>query len=125
MKRAAGMAAVAALALAAPCAAQDERLALTEDALKSFYLQCERGAARRALGADDAALCSVAYERLLRHTFGGDFFALLAWWKRELRRPEGNSGSDPELISGEAPDVLAALGFGDELLEVGVERVAR
>lgn len=57
--------------------AQLERL--PELDLKSFYLRCSRAASQSLLGSGEAALCSLGYEILLKRTFGGDFFALLAW----------------------------------------------
>jgi hypothetical protein len=57
---------------------------ISEQDLKSFYMQCDRAAAQGSLGGD-VALCSVAYELLLKRVFDGDFFALLAWWRSEAR----------------------------------------
>jgi len=34
---------------------------------------------QNSLGSNGIALCSIGYEILLTRTFGGDFFALLAW----------------------------------------------
>ncbi len=51
--------------------------------LKAAYLRCERAATERLLGVDDAASCSVVYEKLLEVGFGGDFKRLLAWWQAE------------------------------------------
>jgi hypothetical protein len=51
--------------------------------LKAAYLRCERAAAERLLGFDDAASCSAIYEELLKSAFGGDFKRLLAWWHAE------------------------------------------
>lgn len=52
---------------------------LPEYDLKAFYLRCSRVAVQRSLGSNEIALCSLGYEVLLKRTFGGDFFALLAW----------------------------------------------
>jgi hypothetical protein len=51
--------------------------------LKAAYLRCEQAASERLLGIDDAARCSILYERLLKVGFGGDFKRLLAWWHAE------------------------------------------
>ncbi|HEU0203737.1 MAG TPA: hypothetical protein VFR86_25275 [Burkholderiaceae bacterium] len=58
--------------------------ALSAEDLKAFYMQCDRAAAQGSLGGD-VALCSLAYELLLKGAFDGDFFALLAWWRSEMR----------------------------------------
>jgi hypothetical protein len=55
---------------------------LSDSDLKSFYLDCSR-AGRRSLGMGGVAVCSVGYELLLQRTFGGDFYALLAWSRRQ------------------------------------------
>jgi hypothetical protein len=52
-------------------------------ALKAAYLRCDQAATERLLGIDDAASCSVIYEKLLKVGFGGDFKRLLAWWQTE------------------------------------------
>jgi len=59
---------------------------LSEPDLKEFYLNCSRAATRQRLTGGEIAICSVGYERLLRSTFRGDFFALLEW-RRGLGRP--------------------------------------
>jgi hypothetical protein len=51
--------------------------------LKAAYLRCEQAATERLVGIDDAAKCSIIYERLLKVGFGGDFRLLLAWWHGE------------------------------------------
>jgi hypothetical protein len=51
--------------------------------LKAAFLRCERAATERLLGTDDAAICSVVYEELLKIGFGSDFKRLLAWWHAE------------------------------------------
>ena len=56
--------------------------ALTQ--LKLQYLACDRAASERFLAGGEAALCSIVSERLLQEGFGGNFAALLSWW-REAR----------------------------------------
>lgn len=51
--------------------------------LKAHYLRCARASTQRSLGSDEIALCSLGYEILLKRIFGGDFFALLAWWRSQ------------------------------------------
>ncbi|MFD0667129.1 hypothetical protein ACT80S_05390 [Ramlibacter sp. MAHUQ-53] len=48
--------------------------------LRSLVRACSEAAAASFLDGGTAAVCSVRYEALLRHGFGGDFRALLAWW---------------------------------------------
>lgn len=54
---------------------------------QALFLRCSRDAGERLLGPGDAAGCSIAYEALLRHEFGGDFNALLAWWRIHRNGP--------------------------------------
>ena len=79
---------------------------LSDSGLKAFYLHCSRAAAKRSLGSGGIAVCSIGYELLLRRTFGGDFNALLAWWR--LHPGDGAVGEfeDGELIESELPRPL-------------------
>ncbi|HEU4701270.1 MAG TPA: hypothetical protein VFS37_02220 [Conexibacter sp.] len=52
-------------------------------ALKRVYLECDRLANVRLLAFGEAAVCSQVTERLLKSGFGGDFDAMLAWWRAE------------------------------------------
>jgi hypothetical protein len=55
----------------------------SEADLKALYLGCARESARQRLSPHDAARCSAAAELLKERSFGGDFDALLAWWRRQ------------------------------------------
>ena len=55
---------------------------LPEAALKTMYLTCARVSSERLLSFDEAIQCSTAAEILKRRSFGGDFNALLAWWRQ-------------------------------------------
>lgn len=50
--------------------------------LKAVYLRCARESSQRLLGFEEAARCSIAGEVLKSRHFGGDFNALLAWWRQ-------------------------------------------
>lgn len=50
--------------------------------LKAVYLRCARDSSQRLLGFDEAARCVIAGEVLKARLFGGDFNALLAWWRQ-------------------------------------------
>lgn len=50
--------------------------------LQALVRECSEAAQETFLDGASAALCSIRYEALLRHGFGGDFEALLAWWRR-------------------------------------------
>ncbi len=50
--------------------------------LRALVRTCNEAAAEAFLDAGSAAVCSIRYEALLRHGFGGDFSALLAWWRQ-------------------------------------------
>lgn len=65
-----------------------EIAAMPEAELKKFYLRCSRAAVRGRIGAGEIQLCSIGYERLLRHSFGGDFGAFLDWRRDAVRRRE-------------------------------------
>ncbi len=49
--------------------------------LKCAYLACEAGAAEARGGRGDAMQCSMVYEALKQHGFGGDFRALMTWFR--------------------------------------------
>ncbi|HWP11999.1 MAG TPA: hypothetical protein VNN06_09280 [Ramlibacter sp.] len=56
---------------------------MPEGCLKSLFMECAEAANERFLDLGSAAICSIGYEALLRQGFGGDFHALIAWWRRE------------------------------------------
>jgi hypothetical protein len=58
---------------------------LGEHCLKRLAIECNAAASRQLLDAGSAFACSMGYEALLRRGFGGDFQAMLAWWRT---RPE-------------------------------------
>jgi O-glycosyl hydrolase len=60
--------------------------ALPEAELKDAYSTCSHHAMERALGAGEAAACSMVYETLLKAVFGGDFEALLLWSRNHPTR---------------------------------------
>lgn len=59
---------------------------LPDHCLKTMYLNCSAASERAVLGQETAVACSLGHEALLKRVFGGDFDALLAWWRnhREL-----------------------------------------
>jgi hypothetical protein len=72
--------------------ARAERVAEAE--LKTQYLRCARESSRRLLGFDEAAVCTIVGDALKARSFGGDFNALLAWWRLHRDDPldEANDG---------------------------------
>lgn len=54
---------------------------LGEQCLKRLVVECNAAASRQLLDAGSAFACSLGYEALLRRGFGGDFQAMLAWWR--------------------------------------------
>jgi hypothetical protein len=54
---------------------------VAEGDLKALYLRCDRESRQRRLDFDEALRCTVAGEALKARSFGGDFNALLAWWR--------------------------------------------
>ena len=55
---------------------------LPDTTLKTMYLSCARVSSQRLLSLDEAIRCSTAADVLKRRSFGGDFDAMLAWWRR-------------------------------------------
>lgn len=83
---------VVALVLTVACthaAAQPDRAFLARtgaEDLKKSFLACDRSARDGLLDGGEAAACSMVYEELKERVFGGDFQALLAWWKTQTRQ---------------------------------------
>ncbi|MBL8351815.1 MAG: hypothetical protein JNL87_16065 [Burkholderiaceae bacterium] len=73
------MVALAVAAAATQAGAQGAGTSLRE--LEREFWRCDHEAVRRLLDAGTAAQCSIAYEALKKHRFGGDFAAMLAWWR--------------------------------------------
>jgi hypothetical protein len=66
---------------------------MSERDLKAMYLRCSRDSSQRMLGFGEAARCSIGHEVLKKRSFGGDFNALLAWWRTHRDDPlEERSG---------------------------------
>jgi hypothetical protein len=60
---------------------QAEFAQLPNPCLEDLYLKCSRESSQRMLGFGEATWCSFGHEALLKGEFGGDFNALLTWWK--------------------------------------------
>lgn len=61
--------------------AQYERL--PRSCLDEIFVACSTASSRHLLDLGSAAVCSFGYEALLRQGFGGNFRALLAWWRSQ------------------------------------------
>lgn len=62
---------------------------LPERDLERLFLRCDRESSQRLLDFDEAALCSTGFEALKKRKFGGNFDAMLTWWRlRRDERPE-------------------------------------
>lgn len=57
--------------------------ALTASQIQVVYLNCSNQAMKRRLDGGEAAMCSLAYDVLLKRHFGGNFDALLAWSRQQ------------------------------------------
>lgn len=68
---------------------QTEFARLSAPCLKELYLRCSQKSSQGLLDFGDAALCSFGHEALLKKEFGGDFNALLAWWRVHRDDPLG------------------------------------
>ena len=76
--------------------------------LKQVYLACDEASLQRALGSDEAALCSTVYEALKRRFFDGDFERVLAWSRqahaeRLAARADTDSATAGPRAQSEAP----------------------
>lgn len=60
---------------------------LSDRELEVLFLHCARESSERLMGFDEAALCSFGFEALKQRRFGGDFNALLAWWRLHRDKP--------------------------------------
>ena len=54
---------------------------LPQSCLRELFTACNRASRRTLLDFGAAATCSFGYEALLNRGFGGNFHALLAWWR--------------------------------------------
>lgn len=61
--------------------AQFERM--PQSCLRAIVRQCTAAAGDAMLDVATANACSFGYEALLKKGFGGDFQAMLAWWRGE------------------------------------------
>lgn len=57
--------------------------AMPPQCLKAMFMMCTEAARTQLLDLGSAAACSIGYEALLRSGFGGNFQALMAWWRTE------------------------------------------
>ena len=62
---------------ALPVLAQGERI----EALERAFWRCDHAATQGVLDSATAADCSTATEALKARRFGGNFSAMLAWWR--------------------------------------------
>lgn len=59
---------------------------LPDRCLKLVFRECSNAANQAMLDGRTAAHCSMSYEALLRRSFGGDFRALMAWWRQGVKK---------------------------------------
>lgn len=57
--------------------------AMPPQCLKAMFMVCTEAARTQLLDLGSAAACSIGYEALLRSGFGGNFQALMAWWRAQ------------------------------------------
>ena len=60
---------------------------IPDTTLKAIYLSCTRVSSQRLLSQDEAFYCSSTADILMRRSFGGDFNALVAWWRQHRQEP--------------------------------------
>jgi hypothetical protein len=51
--------------------------------LQAIFTDCSTAASHTMLDFGSAAVCSLGYEAWLKQRFGGNFRALLAWWRAQ------------------------------------------
>ncbi|HVJ60086.1 MAG TPA: hypothetical protein VM528_05945 [Burkholderiaceae bacterium] len=56
-------------------------LGMAEPDLRSLFLACDRASRQSLLSLDEATVCVAASDVLVARSFGGDYGALLAWWR--------------------------------------------
>jgi hypothetical protein len=56
---------------------------LPQACLQEIVTACTAAASETLLDFGTAAACSFGYEALLKQRFGGNFRALMAWWREE------------------------------------------
>lgn len=63
---------------------------MPEGCLKVLFMECAEAAGEQILDLGSAAICSIGYEALLKRGFGGDFHALIGWWRSQRGEPAAN-----------------------------------
>lgn len=58
---------------------------MPESCLKAMFMDCAAATREHVLDFGSATFCSVGYEALLKRGFGGDFQALMGWWRSQRR----------------------------------------
>lgn len=61
---------------------------LPDPDLERLFLRCSRESSERLMGFGEAAVCSFGFEALKKRKFGGDFNAMLAWWRLHRDLPQ-------------------------------------
>jgi hypothetical protein len=65
--------------------AQYERM--PQSCLREIYKACSDASSQALLDFESAAVCSFTHEALLKQGFGGNFGALIAWWRSQREQP--------------------------------------
>lgn len=60
---------------------------MPESCLKVMFMECAAATREHILDLGSATFCSVGYEALLKRGFGGDFHALMGWWRSQREAP--------------------------------------
>jgi len=63
---------------------------MPQGCLKVLFAGCAEAAGKRLLDLGSASICSIGYEALLKQGFGGDFQALMGWWRGQRGPGAGN-----------------------------------
>jgi hypothetical protein len=77
-----------------PTSEQQSPAATAGETLEKQFWACDYGAATRGILGAEAQACVVNFESLKASKFGGDFEALLSWW-RDNRAAQHAARSQP------------------------------
>lgn len=51
--------------------------------LEQLFMRCDAESSRSLLDFSEGVLCAMAWDALLKNSYGGDVQALLAWWRAQ------------------------------------------
>jgi hypothetical protein len=70
-------------------------VALPPADVEKIWWDCDYASTQAMAGQSEAALCSLAFEKLKADKFKGDFTAFMTWWKANKEREYKARASTP------------------------------